>query len=185
MSFYMRSPVYTPNDPVKSVKQLHSWVYQLNENLKFMFSNLDSDNFTEDFSKNFSNESAEKTRSDIEKLQSAVEALCEKGQWSALSVIGLTPLEGENAPLVLNTGTCVFLAGGGLLTEALAGGGRVTIASLEEKNRPSVTQSRAVFAGGCMAEIEVLPSGAVVLGNAGASAIPAGAQVPVSICFGL
>ena len=51
MAFIMKSPTYTPDNPQKSVKQLYSWAYQLNEYLKYMFSHLDEDSFSSDFYK--------------------------------------------------------------------------------------------------------------------------------------
>ncbi len=185
MGFYMRSPVYTPNDPVKSVKQLHSWVYQLNENLKFMFSNLDSDNFTEEFSKRFSLEEMEKIRFDIEKLESNVEEMTKKGEWTSLSITGLTPHTDENAPSFLNVGMGVFLSGSGALMEELPAGGRRQIAYLSEGNRPGKTQSQAMFAGSCRAELEALPSGEIALINMDSTPIPQGAFIPLSMFYGL
>ncbi len=111
MAFYMRSPVYTPNDPVKSVKQLHSWLYQLNENLKFMFSNLDGDNFTSEFSACFSEEAAQKTQAEIKKLDEAIERMGQMGAWEKPDLTGFTPVSEETAPAYLNAGSCVHSAG--------------------------------------------------------------------------
>ena len=185
MGFYMRSPVYTPNDPVKSVKQLHSWVYQLNENLKFMFSNLDSDNFTDEFSKLFSSMSLEKITLDIEKLQKDVGEISKEGEWTSLIVTGLTPHADENAPSYLNAGHGVFLSGSGALLETLPSGGRRTIAVLSEENRPRKTQSQAIFAGDMRAELEALSTGEIVLINSDGNPIEEGALIPLSMFFGL
>ena len=185
MGFYMRSPVYTPNDPVKSVKQLHSWVYQLNENLKFMFSNLDSDNFTEEFSKRFSTEEMEKIKLDIEKMETGLSEIAKKGEWKTLTVIGLTPNEDENAPSFLNTGTGVFLSGIGAMDVEVISGERRTVAYLPEGSRPLRAQSRAIYVGNCMADLEALSSGLIVLHNRDVSPIPQGALIPLSMSFGL
>lgn len=185
MGFYMRSPVYTPNDPVKSVKQLHSWVYQLNENLKFMFSNLDSDNFTDEFSKRFSIEEMDKIRLDLETLEKEIGGMPKKSEWAYLTVTGLTPGEDENAPSFLNTGVCVFLSGNGALTEELPAGGRRTIAALTDGTWPEKTQVRAIAAGGALLELEAMPSGALALINSSQSPIPEGTLIPLSMVFGL
>ncbi len=185
MSFYMRSPVYTPNDPVKSVKQLHSWVYQLNENLKFMFSNLDSDNFTEEYAKLFSSEEMQKIRLDIETLENDIDQIAKKSEWTPLTVTGLAPHTDESAPSYLNAGVGVFLSGSGALNEALSPGGRRTVALLSEGNRPRKTQARAIAVDGMLAELEALSSGEVTLINASSSEIPEGAFVPLSMFIGI
>lgn len=185
MGFYMRSPVYTPNDPVKSVKQLHSWVYQLNENLKFMFSNLDSENFSDDFTRIFSSEEMQKIKLDIEKMESAISDLMKKAEWAPLAVTGLTPGTDENEPSLLNTGTCVFLSGSGAMGAELLAGERRSIAMLPAGSRPLKAQSQAIFAGNCKADLEALPSGAIAIHSRDESPIPQGALIPLSMTFGL
>ena len=41
MAFQMRAPGADTDDVQKSVRQIRSWLYQLNENLQYAFSNLD------------------------------------------------------------------------------------------------------------------------------------------------
>ena len=45
----IKLPEYRENNPGRTLRQIHSWLYQLNEQLRYLFSHLDEDNFSESF----------------------------------------------------------------------------------------------------------------------------------------
>lgn len=185
MAFYMRSPVFTPNDPVKSVRQLHSWVYQLNENLRFMFSNLDSDNFSSEFAANFSLEAINAIRSALNRLEESVQALSQANEWEKIELTGMTMISGETAPCALLEGNAVFISGSACLNEAMLSGETRVIASLSEKYRPRRAQAMAAVCAQGLTEIGVHPSGEVTLTNFTGAALPAGMYAALSVSYGI
>lgn len=185
MSFYMRSPVYTPNDPVKSVKQLHSWLFQLNENLKYMFSNLDSDNFTSEFAASFSQESAQKTQDEIKKLDEALNALSEKAAWQPIALNGLTDLSEATAPAYLCLTDHVYFSGKAALASALSGNETRVLASLPSRCIPRKNQECMCFAGSFPVFIKIHVNGSLSLVNPSGNAIGENTIVSFSFSYGL
>lgn len=182
MSFYMRSPVYTPNDPVKSVKQLHSWLYQLNENLRFMFSNLDSDNFSSEFQKVFSLESANRALSKIDTLTEEMESLMRTPSWEKIGISGCTAESEASCPSALLDGNNVFLSGSAILDGDLLPGNTRTLSKLHEKYTPRKTQTRSI---GPNVYFEIDDTGALSLVNGSDSVFPGGSRILFSISYAI
>lgn len=185
MGFYMRSPVYTPNDPVKSVKQLHSWLYQLNENLKFMFSNLDSDNFTGEFSACFSEEAMIKTQEDIKKLDDEISRLGKTGAWEKADINGFSPLEDQTAPAYMVVGGSVYVTGEAKNVSELPGGAKVKALALPNTLRPRRKQEFLCRSGARIMTVIVNTDGDVFIFNPGAEALPQNSEVIFSFSYGL
>lgn len=185
MGFYMRSPVYTPNDPVKSVKQLHSWLYQLNENLKFMFSNLDSDNFTGEFSACFSEEAMMKTQEDIRKLDDEIGRLSKTGAWEKAELNGFTPADDENAPSYMVAGGFVYVTGEAINISRLPGGAEIKALTLPKALCPRRKQEFLCRAGAYILAVIVNTDGGVCIFNPGAQELPQNSEVVFSFSYGL
>ena len=185
MGFYMRSPVYTPNDPVKSVKQLHSWLYQLNENLKFMFSNLDSDNFTGEFSAFFSKEAAIQTQEEIKKLDEAIGRMNEKSVWEKPELSGFEPVREETAPAYMNAGECVFVTGEAKILYPLSPNVERKIFSVPDALHSRRKQVFPCFSGAHLLSVIVHEDGQVSLFNPGSEALEQNSAVAFSFSYGL
>ena len=185
MAFYMRSPVYTPNDPVKSVKQLHSWLYQLNENLKFMFSNLDSDNFTSEFASCFSEETARKTQEEIKKLDEAVGALSTSGEWETLDLVGFIARNPQTAPAVLHLGGHAFVTGEASLLYPLSGSVARPLARLPERLRPRKKQEFFCRSGLYLLIAIIREDGEISIFNPMEETLAENTLVSVSFSYGL
>lgn len=185
MAFYMRSPVYTPNDPVKSVKQLHSWLYQLNENLKFMFSNLDSDNFTSEFSACFSEESVMKTQEEIKKLDEAVREMSQECAWETLALSGFFAGGDQDAPRILNLGGQAYVAGEATILSPLPAGSNVILAQLSQKHRPRIKQESFCRWGKAFLILTVHENGEISVFNPLDEAVDQNAALSFSFSYGL
>lgn len=185
MAFYMRSPVYTPNDPVKSVKQLHSWLYQLNENLKFMFSNLDSDNFTTEFSNCFSVDAARKTQEEIEKLTGEIEKLSEKTAWETLELSGFYVMNDQYAPAITNLGGHVYVTGEAQLLYPLSPSTSRPLTILKPQHTPSRMQEFFCRSDDKILRAIVRENGEFSILNTTDETLPANAAVSFSFSYGL
>lgn len=185
MSFYMRSPVYTPNDPMKSVKQMHSWLYQLNENLRYMFSNLDSDNFSSEFAVLFSSENTQKTQSAIENMERDLSKLMAASEWENLSVTGCVILNADTRPCILLDGQTAFISGGALLSNDLENGHARTIMNLPEKYRPGRTQYRVSCVSSGLLLFEIGHTGEVILTNLTGATVLNETYIPFSISYAI
>ncbi len=185
MAFYMRSPVYTPNDPVKSVKQLHSWLYQLNENLKFMFSNLDGDNFTGEFAACFSEEAVHQTQADIKKLDEAIERMGQPGVWEKPELSDFLPVSDETAPACMNAGDCVYAAGEVQTVRALSGGASMKMFALPDHLRPRRKQEFPCRSGSHVLSVIVGTDGDVSLHNPGTEPVSQNSVIIFSFSCGL
>lgn len=181
----MRSPVYTPNDPVKSVKQLHSWLYQLNENLKFMFSNLDSDNFTSEFSSNFSQEAAQKTQVSLQNLEESLNAISAKSAWEKIELSGLTAVSDDTAPALLNWNGLVYITGTAVFTADLPDGGTLSMGELPSKHIPRRTQKFICQAGGHLLSVSIGENGEITLSNSSGETILQNTIVSFSFSYAL
>ena len=185
MAFYMRSPVYTPNDPVKSVKQLHSWLYQLNENLKFMFSNLDGDNFTSEFSACFSEEAVKETQAEIKKLDEAIERMGQTGEWEKPELTGFVSVSDETAPAYLHAGSCVHMTGEVKNIDPLAANETRKMFALSNDLRPRRKQAFLCRSGACVLTVIADTNGDVSLYNPGDETLNQDSVIVFSFSCGL
>lgn len=185
MAFYMRSPVYTPNDPVKSVKQLHSWLYQLNENLKFMFSNLDSDNFTSAFSACFSEEAAEKTQADIKKLDETIERMGQPGAWEKPELAGFLPVDESTAPACMNLVSSVYVSGKVQILDSLSANASRKMFALPGHLHPRREQEFLCRSGARILSVVARTDGDVILYNPGTEPVGQNSVIVFSFSCGL
>lgn len=78
----IKLPEYRENNPGRTLRQIHSWLYQLNEQLRYLFSHLDEDNFSESFlSASLGETKALKTR--VKDLEAPL-------KWVPLALTGVT-----------------------------------------------------------------------------------------------
>lgn len=147
MAFQMRVPEFEANDSPKAIRQIRSWLFQLSENLRYMFSHLDEDNFTETF---ISSLGLGQTASPAEQL-SALRAYAEGEGWRALTLQNCAPAGAGNEPRARMRAGTVFLAGKACLSGSLSSGTERQIAVLPDGLAPAADMALPVTSdGGCL-----------------------------------
>ena len=164
MAFQMRAPGADTDDVQKSVRQIRSWLYQLNENLQYAFSNLDEENFTDQFLKTIGIGETPTLAERVRELSDRVDA-AETGAWTTLSVQNASAWSGAYAPRYKRLGKMVFLSGGIALSAALAYRSSVAVASLPSGFRPAYDQALCAASDVGAVRLTVAPGGTVTLKN--------------------
>ena len=167
MAFQMRVPEFPLNDSPKAIRQIRSWLYQLNENLRYMFSHLDEDNFTETFIGALG--LGQKT-TPAEQL-SAVRAYAEGSGWSALTLSNCVSAGGGNDPRARMCGCTVYLAGAICLSASLASGSEKQIATLPDGLAPSADMTLPAATSSSFLCLTVQTDGKVMIKNTTTSAV--------------
>ena len=99
----IKLPENRENNPGRTLRQIHSWLYQLNEQLRYLFSHLDEDNFSESFlSASLGETKALKTR--VKDLEAPL-------KWVPLALTGVTSWSDDDAPMIGRAHGTVFLRG--------------------------------------------------------------------------
>lgn len=183
MAFIMKSPSYTPDNPQKSVKQLYSWAYQLNEYLKYMFSHLDEESFSSDFYKSLAAGGGEKVEALEEKIKVLEQAFETEGKWEELKFINSTPWAGDLAPRIIRIMNTVYITGAVNIKNSLSSGVSITICNLPEIYRPKHQLAFTVpFSTGAV-RMDVHSSGVMEVKNNTGSTINAGRLISVSMSY--
>lgn len=164
MAFQMRMPGAESDDVRKSIRQIRSWLYQLNENLQYTFSNLDEENFTETFLKTLGVSETPTLTEQIKALGERMDA-AETGVWTTLTVQNASAWSDFYIPCYKKYGKTVYLSGGIRLNSSLASSSSVNIGVLPAGYRPTLYMSlcAASDAGAVMLTLD--PSGTVTVKN--------------------
>lgn len=183
MAFLMKSPSYTPENPEKSVKQLYSWAFQLNEYLKYMFSHLDEESFTQSFLASVAQGNTET----IAKLESEVESLRnqinEENTWQVLPLVNSKEWNEDFLPYYTKNRNLVFVTGAISPKANIGKGVSVNVAILPEGYRPSAHLAYTVpFSGGAV-RLDVYKDGRMEVKNNTSTEIVTGKLVSVTVSF--
>lgn len=171
----IRLPEYRENNPGKTLKQIHSWLYQLNEQLRYLFSHLDEDNFSEAFlSASLGETKALKTRvSDLEAPLA----------WTPLTLTGVTPWSEDDTPMIGRSHGAVYLRGAVKLNKALADRKTLDVGQVDERYRPPVRAALAVPTDEGLMRLTVLKSGIIRLRNDSGGEMPVTAFISLTCAY--
>lgn len=185
MAYFMKAPGFTPDNPGKSVKQLYSWVYQLNENLKYMFSHLDEENLSESFASSL----VSGTSAAVAELEKTVKKLNEEifgsTEWHTLTLVNASAFSADFVPMVMRVGNLVQMTGALTLKKALASGVSMTVSTLPEEFRPLVHYAFNVPCSIKSIRLDIYPSGVVELKNNSGADIATGKLVSVALTYAI
>lgn len=180
MGFLMKAPTVSEGDADQSIRQIHSWLYQLNENLKYMFSHLDEENFSADFMKSAASEVTKQLESLSSRVDEVADKVEKKEVWNTITLSGFSPGYPENYPAVKKSGSACMLAGGGSVSRDIAALAYVTVGKLPEGYRPVRTQYIPVCWEGGVFRMEIMPSGSITIRNIGSSAYTKGKYISLT-----
>lgn len=185
MAFQMKMPGTQTEDVQKALRQIHSWLYQLNENLQYTFSHLDEDNFTDAFLLSLQSGESDLT-SRVDQLGQQVDQLNQQlGQpaqltWSQLSLTSAQAFSASHTPVFCQSGYCVYLSGAIALTSSLAAGSSLSIATLSASLRPTREQTLPVASDAGALRLCVQPGGSLVLFNSSSSTLTSATFISVA-----
>jgi len=183
VAFIMKSPSYTPDNPQKSVKQLYSWAYQLNEYLKYMFSHLDEDSFSSDFYKAVASGKSEQVQALEEKVAILEKAFETEGKWQTLTFVNASAWPGDLSPRIIRIMNTVYITGAVNTKTSLSAGVSMTICKLPEEYRPKHQLAFTVpFSTGAV-RMDIYTSGVMEIKNNSGSTIASGRLVSVSVSY--
>ncbi|MBQ3080030.1 MAG: hypothetical protein IJC48_08555 [Clostridia bacterium] len=176
MGFIMTSPSVDSNDLGKSVQEVRSWLYQLNENLRYMFTHLDEDNFSPGFLSSLTNEAI----AQIEAINKRLDDMEEDSGWTEIAVTGVQA-DQDHPPAVRRHMKLVSVSGGAYLSSAHMAGDTLTIGSLTSAYRPLHTQIFPVWSesGGTGLRIDEMGDIVLAFGNNA----QAGERVSLCACY--
>lgn len=167
MAFQMRVPEFPSNDSPKAIRQIRSWLYQLNENLRYMFSHLDEDNFTETF---VSALGLGQKATPAEQLN-AVRAYAEGSGWKALPLENCVSAGGGNDPRARMCVSTVYLAGAICLSASLSFRAEKQIAFLPDGMAPKTDMLLPLASDNGILLLTAQTDGRVKLKNTSSSSV--------------
>lgn len=171
----LRLPEYRENNPGKTLKQIHSWLYQLNEQLRYLFSHLDEDNFSEAFlSASLGETKALKTR--VKDLEAPL-------IWVPLTLTGVTAWSDDDAPMIGRAHGAVYLRGAVKLNKALADRRVLDVGQVDEIYRPPVRMALAVPTDEGLMRLSVMKNGTIRLRNDSGGEMPATAFISLACAY--
>lgn len=179
MGFLMKAPSISEENQAESIKRIHSWLYQLNENLRYMFSHLNEENFSGDFLSSLQSN----IQTEIENVSQRLEALETGSEWETVSFSGIREWSQVQTPSVKRIGELVLLAGGVSLTSSLSSSGVLLLGVLPEKYRPKLTQIMAVCSDNGLFRLAVNTDGEVRVKNLTGRTFSSGVYLSLSCCY--
>lgn len=196
MAFTMSMPSAPSDDVKKSLKQLRSWMYRLNENLQYTLSHLDDENFTDDFwravkATGGSSESAAATAARLNELNTALETLTgrvdlmQSTQWTPLTMVNSSGWSDSYRPGVCKRGSIVYLKGGIRLSSSLTRRSIVVVSHLPEEMWPCDTVAKAVASDSGTVRLSVSTTGELSVKNAETETIPTTSFISLSIEYAI
>ena len=182
MAFQMKMPGAQTDDVKKALKQIHSWLYQLNENLNYTFSHLDEENFTDAFLSTLSQNGTDAVKAEISKLQDRLDKQ-NSGAWMEIVLTNANPWASAPAPCWCVRGSCVYLAGMLSLKASLSNRSTVTIGELPEDARPVSDMALCVPTDLGAARVTVQTNGAILLRNISGYSLTTGTCISIACSF--
>lgn len=164
MAFQMRMPGAETDDVHKAIRQIRSWLFQLNENLQYTFSNLDEENFTDAFLKSLNIGGSDGLSDQVRELTERMDE-AESGVWTTLAVQSATRWSDDYIPCYKKYGKTVYLSGGIALSSPLAYRSSVIIAVMPEGFRPTLDIALSAVSDVGAVRLTFEPSGLVTLKN--------------------
>lgn len=171
----IKLPEYRENNPGRTLRQIHSWLYQLNEQLRYLFSHLDEDNFSESFlSASLGETKALKTR--VKDLEAPL-------KWVPLALTGVTSWSDDDAPMIGRAHGTVFLRGAVKLNKALADRKVLDIGQVDELYRPPIRTALAVPTDEGLVRLTIQKDGGIRLRNDSGGEMPATAFISLACAY--
>lgn len=137
MLFMNRPPELKGDDVKKSIRQLQSWLYQLNEQLRYAFTHLDEENLSPSVTEPLGEVAKLKRR--LDEQEQELKRLTAVAHWSELELVSCAPYTQADTPRIANINGIVSICGGVRLDTALAGHTYRQIARLGAQNAPGHT----------------------------------------------
>ncbi len=184
MIYDMISPQVSDADAKTQIKQLRSWLFQLNEALKMQFSNIDLENFTDDSISLALSDLSQKV-AECEKRLNELEAATVNAEWQPLSCVNLHAWTAGLPPMIINRGGAVSIEGGVRLASSLSARGTLNVFTLPAALTPRRRQVLALFSDNGLFRLDIGISGYTTIKNLTGSTFPTSTYLSLACSYSL
>ncbi len=184
MIYDMLSPQLSDGDAKTQIKQLRSWLFQLNEALKIQFSNIDSENFSDDFAARILADTSQSTV-ECEKRLNELEAKTVHAAWQPLECVNVQPWTVGLPPMIINRGGTVSIEGGVKLLNSLPFRSTLNVFTLPASLVPRRRQVLAIFSDNGLFRLDIGTNGNAAIKNLTGSTFPTSTYLSLACTYSI